>query len=285
MSHPLFSLCSKVGRGFSFRYLLCVKRGLWPFGSDSWIDWLYLDVHLKNCILWIGIKMPSQIRSTANAEVLAVWTCSITIYLDVLFPPWITISIYFPGMWGGWARVTAEMWSVCCIRELVASKERTELWNLGHLPKSNSLSGWPWPMRCRIWTADRRRWHGLEAQEHCLLCDQEKETNVHILVHCSFTKQIWWGVMNSLGCSCSFKANTLSLQQRWTHLRRLQPAPKRKDPNSVFMQIVWHLCKERNSRLFQSSSASPHQVQGCILKDCHLWFSDGALHLGRLLHE
>ena len=109
MSHPLFSLCSKVGRGFSFRYLLCVKRGLWPFGSDSWIDWLYLDVHLKNCILWIGIKMPSQIRSTANAEVLAVWTCSITIYLDVLFPPWITISIYFPGMWGGWTRVTAEI--------------------------------------------------------------------------------------------------------------------------------------------------------------------------------
>lgn len=42
----------------------------------------------------------------------------------------------------------------------------------------------------RLWTADRRIRHGLEAQPICWLCDQEQETVDHILVNCSFARAI-----------------------------------------------------------------------------------------------
>jgi hypothetical protein len=38
--------------------------------------------------------------------------------------------------------------------------------------------------RRRIWTADRRRWRGLDAHDACWLCDQQPETADHLLVVC-----------------------------------------------------------------------------------------------------
>lgn len=43
----------------------------------------------------------------------------------------------------------------------------------------------------RIWTADRRHRHNLDARDTCTLCDQEPETCDHILVNCAFAKVIW----------------------------------------------------------------------------------------------
>lgn len=44
-------------------------------------------------------------------------------------------------------------------------------------------------VRRRQWTADRRRRHGLDANEHCFLCDQESETMDHIVASCSYSRE------------------------------------------------------------------------------------------------
>jgi hypothetical protein len=55
----------------------------------------------------------------------------------------------------------------------------------------------------RLWTADRRRRHGLEAHDLCWLCDQENETGDHILLTSKFGNEsdlwvrfdkesVWW---------------------------------------------------------------------------------------------
>ncbi|WVZ68362.1 LOW QUALITY PROTEIN: hypothetical protein U9M48_017311 [Paspalum notatum var. saurae] len=43
----------------------------------------------------------------------------------------------------------------------------------------------------RIWTADQRRRHGLEARAACYLCNSADETCDHLLIECSFTHQVW----------------------------------------------------------------------------------------------
>jgi len=42
-------------------------------------------------------------------------------------------------------------------------------------------------LRRRHWTADRRQGHGLDANDHCFLCEQEPKTIDHIIASCSFT--------------------------------------------------------------------------------------------------
>jgi hypothetical protein len=46
-------------------------------------------------------------------------------------------------------------------------------------------------VRYRIWTSDRRHRHGLQDHTCCILCDQEQESADHLLVACSYSKQVW----------------------------------------------------------------------------------------------
>lgn len=54
-------------------------------------------------------------------------------------------------------------------------------------------------LQAQHWTADRRRRHGLDAPEHCFLCDQDEETINHIIVVCPFTREVWFFVLEALG--------------------------------------------------------------------------------------
>ena len=110
-----------------------------------------------------------------------------------------------------------------------------------------------------------QRWL-LEARPLCWFCDQELESADHILANCSFAREVWWGVLSSCHCQCSFPSN-FSLQDWWAHLRQLQPLEHRKGLDSLFMLTAWHLWKERNARLFQHSSRSCLELQGAILQE------------------
>lgn len=43
----------------------------------------------------------------------------------------------------------------------------------------------------RLWTADRRKCHGLQPLATCALCDQGDETTDHLLTSCPFTREVW----------------------------------------------------------------------------------------------
>ena len=61
--------------------------------------------------------------------------------------------------------------------------------NHGCCPNAVSLCGWS---HNKCWTADRLARRGLPHPENCLLCDHEKETIDHLLVHCVFTREFWF---------------------------------------------------------------------------------------------
>ena len=58
-------------------------------------------------------------------------------------------------------------------------------------------------VRRRHWTADRRVHHGLEATEHWFLCDEEMESVDHIIASCSYSRQVWWHILQALGVDTS----------------------------------------------------------------------------------
>ncbi|CAN6316435.1 unnamed protein product [Urochloa humidicola] len=137
----------------------------------------------------------------------------------------------------------------------------------------------------RLWTADRRRRRGLEAHDECWFCNQEAETCDHILVHCSYAKQIWWNMMSCMDCHCSFPNANKSLQGWWSHVRRLQQQERRRGMDTLFMLIIWGIWKERNSRLFRNCYHSAEELLVQIKQEAELWIAAGATRLGCLKRE
>jgi len=139
-------------------------------------------------------------------------------------------------------------------------------------------------LKRRLWTADRRRRHGLDAHDKCWLCDQEPETTDHLLINCSFAKTIWWHSLSSLDCLCTFH-QPMPLHQWWDHLRRLQDQHKKRGFYTLFLLVLWAIWKERNNRLFARQTSTVQELLERIKLDIELWIRAGATHLGCLRRE
>jgi hypothetical protein len=78
---------------------------------------------------------------------------------------------------------------------------------LNHQKESGKVA--PHPKKCkffmwlaslnRCWTADRLARRGLDHPEKCLLCDQEEETILHILLRCVFAREVWHRILSLIG--------------------------------------------------------------------------------------
>ena len=75
-------------------------------------------------------------------------------------------------------------------------------------------------LKQRLWTADRRRRHNLDAHDTCWLCDKEAETADHMLISCSFAKVIWWNILSWMDYACSFQGQP-PIHTWWEYLRGL----------------------------------------------------------------
>jgi hypothetical protein len=64
-----------------------------------------------------------------------------------------------------------------------------ELWRAAAPPKVKYFF---WiTLHGRLWTAERRRRHGLQPDATCTLCDQMDKTIDHLLCSCVFTREVW----------------------------------------------------------------------------------------------
>lgn len=96
-------------------------------------------------------------------------------------------------------------------------------------------------LRRRHWTRDRRRRHGLDAQDNCYLCDQDPESINHIVANCSFSREVWFLVLRALGLQLPPAAAT-SLRW-WRAVQSLADGERRKGLNSLFALVSWQLWK------------------------------------------
>jgi hypothetical protein len=139
-------------------------------------------------------------------------------------------------------------------------------------------------LRKRLWTADRRRRHGLEAQDNCYLCDQEPESIDHIIVQCSYAKQVWWFIRSALQETSQLQP-TDSIYEWWRTWRAQWQGQCRQGADSIFTLVACELWKERNVRCFRGANTQVADLLKLIKYEADMWIAAGAKNLGCLMQR
>lgn len=109
----------------------------------------------------------------------------------------------------------------------------------------------------RCWTADRLARHGLPPANRCLLCDQEPESMHHLLIGCSFSRQLWHEVLAWCRSTANPPHPTDHFLNWWLLTLVTSPSSCRKGLSSLFLPTTWHLWKHWNGCVFDASATLP----------------------------
>lgn len=139
----------------------------------------------------------------------------------------------------------------------------------------------------RCWTADRLARKGLPHHEHCLLCDQEEETINHLLLHCVFSREVWFRVLQGLGGlqAVAPQLTETSLEDWWNTACSRVEGPVKKGLNSVIILVAWSLWIHRNRCVFDGLQPNLSRVLSSIREELHFWGIAGARGVSHLLAQ
>ena len=88
-----------------------------------------------------------------------------------------------------------------------------ELWRAAVPPKMKFFF---WlALHGRLWTAERRKSHGLQLQAACALCDQHDETTDHLLCSCVYAREVWSRLLQPFGFHGAAPQQTSTLLDWW----------------------------------------------------------------------
>jgi hypothetical protein len=135
----------------------------------------------------------------------------------------------------------------------------------------------------RCWTAERLRRRGLQHHPRCLLCDQEPETMQHILLACSFSRQVWYDILAWLRLTCNPPVDEASLSDWWIIARQNTPKPMHKGLATVTLLLPWMVWKHRNACVFEGERPSVSGTCDKIRAEASIWARAGALGLRAVL--
>lgn len=125
----------------------------------------------------------------------------------------------------------------------------------------------------RIHTKNRLARLGIipNSEDLCVLCNSDIESHDHLLLHCSFSSQLW--------------ASWLDLWNiKWVHPSRIRAAFEHWNPpnknvffkkvwTASFFIIIWTIWKERNSRIFKNTSSPISELHNLVLLRLGWWIS------------
>ena len=103
------------------------------------------------------------------------------------------------------------------------------------------------PLRCRFfswlalknrcWTSDRLARRGLPHQAACPMCDQQQETMQHLMMECSFAKQIWLAV-SRLADKVELQPRHGESLEQWC-LQQEDASANRKAHKAKWLLVMW----------------------------------------------
>lgn len=131
----------------------------------------------------------------------------------------------------------------------------------------------------RVWTNERRHRHQLESDDTCSFCAQQLETIHHLLLHCPFSKEVWFKLLRRAGrqhLALNIAANdNCEFTDWWTHSRKQLLKTIRKGFDTLILLVSWELWKERNRRVFQGVSMQPNALVGRVADEFSVWMLAG----------
>jgi len=127
----------------------------------------------------------------------------------------------------------------------------------------------------RLWTADRRKRHGLQPEATCALCDQDGETTDHLLASCPFTREVWARLLASAGHQHLAPGNDSTLADWWLLTRDEVPGTFRRAFDSLVLLVAWIMWKERNNRTFSNVAMTTTQVLAVVTEELDAYIGAG----------
>lgn len=124
-----------------------------------------------------------------------------------------------------------------------------ELWRT-RAPPRVKFFGWL-ALHRRLWTAERRMRHGLQANNDCSLCGQAAETVEHMLLGCVLVRQLWHSLLQPIGLAALTPDRVEDIPQWWLAQRRRIERDARPMFDSMFLLLAWNVWKHRNGIVFQ----------------------------------
>ena len=158
-----------------------------------------------------------------------------------------------------------------------------ELWKSSAPPKVKFFF---WlALHGRLWTADRRKRHGLQDSDACALCNQSAETIDHLFVACVYTRdrETWWRVLHRLQLDELAPALIDELRTRWFQARARLPGAMSKAFDSLVLLVTWCIWKERNRRVFDGVQIQASLMLEQIALEGSAWVDAGFKALALLL--
>jgi len=120
-------------------------------------------------------------------------------------------------------------------------------------------------IQSRILTADNLLMRGCPCNPVCIMCDQEIEMPEHLILHCSFARQVWQAIAVWTGGLILTPDAGVQLMDWWEKALSQLPKKIRKLKASVMIYGAWNIWKARNRRVFDQKVLTPvdvlHEVQ------------------------
>lgn len=136
----------------------------------------------------------------------------------------------------------------------------------------------------RCWTADRLAKRGLPHPDQCLLCDQEAEDINHVILRCSFSREVWHRTLQRIGLErLAPGPQDDTYAEWWRRAQRRAGRQTRKGVNSLIQLVAWCLWKERNRCLFYAKTPCIGTVADVVLAEAQLLATTGAKGLRQIL--
>ena len=124
-------------------------------------------------------------------------------------------------------------------------------------------------VQCKILTADKmiaRQW---PCNPVCTMCNQEPETAAHLILHCTFSRQVWDKMESWTQRLVQVPVQGLQVMDWWEKGLAHIPKKERQLKAALMIYCAWNIWKARNRRVFDNKILSPLDVFQEIKAEMH----------------
>ena len=116
------------------------------------------------------------------------------------------------------------------------------------------------PVPSMILTADTLLARNWPCDPVCTLCNQEHETASHLILHCSFARQVWSRMVVWTSNIIQMPAHGVSVIDWWEKELVHLPRKERRLKSAMMIYGAWNIWKVRNRLVFDHKSLTPAEV-------------------------
>ncbi|XP_077251953.1 uncharacterized protein LOC143891208 [Tasmannia lanceolata] len=145
------------------------------------------------------------------------------------------------------------------------------IWFKGAIPK-HSIVSWKAIIN-KLSTTDRLSFLNSGQNRRCILCSTEPETVNHLFFNCGFSSWIWRSILWRIGTQRRLKKNVAE-EEQWIRDNFTGEGQRTTALKYGFQPTIYHIWRERNSRLFENKVNHKTQILRHVIQDIKVKIND-----------